>query len=288
MRAASPRLTPPPTPMASILIHGSIALLWVLHTLCPRLRPQRPDRLVGRRSLRDLRHGASRLRLLADALPGENHRQTPTRRCLAGHALGVIVAAHNEARQCCRSPWRPLFDQSEPPELKSSSPTMDRRTRLPRCSSGNSGPRRAASWAPWSSAKLHASDVLRWLRLSHHGKPSALNKAMQLVDTEMALTVDADTLLEQNAIAAMRNAFAADPKLVAATGILTPDLRSQLERPLVSVVPDLRIYLPQFSVPLCLDADGQSPVDFGRLRGFPAAGRRRGRRGVRSGVPGRS
>ena len=30
LRAASPRLTPPPTPLASILIHGGIALLWVL------------------------------------------------------------------------------------------------------------------------------------------------------------------------------------------------------------------------------------------------------------------
>lgn len=34
LRAASPRLTPPPTPLASILIHGSIALLWVLLFAC--------------------------------------------------------------------------------------------------------------------------------------------------------------------------------------------------------------------------------------------------------------
>ncbi len=64
--------------------------------------------------------------------------------------------------------------------------------------------------------------ALRWLRLPHGGKPAALNAAIMLAETEMVLTVDADTLLEREAIAAMRGAFGADPNLVAATGILTP------------------------------------------------------------------
>src|SRR5205823_6338721 len=54
------------------------------------------------------------------------------------------------------------------------------------------------------------------------GKPAALNAALLLTQTAMVLTVDADTLLEGGAIAAMRDAFDADPNLVAATGILTP------------------------------------------------------------------
>ncbi|MFX6357449.1 glycosyltransferase, partial [Acinetobacter baumannii] len=49
---------------------------------------------------------------------------------------------------------------------------------------------------------------LRWLRLRHGGKARALNAAMVQVDTEVVLTVDADTLLEPGAIAAMRAAFA--------------------------------------------------------------------------------
>ena len=39
---------------------------------------------------------------------------------------------------------------------------------------------------------------------------------------QIVLTVDADTLLEPGAIAAMREAFAAEDELVAATGVLTP------------------------------------------------------------------
>jgi cellulose synthase/poly-beta-1,6-N-acetylglucosamine synthase-like glycosyltransferase len=42
------------------------------------------------------------------------------------------------------------------------------------------------------------------------------------VTAETILTVDADTLLDQGAIAAMREAFRAEPDLVAATGVLTP------------------------------------------------------------------
>ena len=42
------------------------------------------------------------------------------------------------------------------------------------------------------------------------------------MSTDIVLTVDADTLLECDAIAAMRQAFAADPCLVAATGVLVP------------------------------------------------------------------
>ena len=40
--------------------------------------------------------------------------------------------------------------------------------------------------------------------------------------TELVLTVDSDTILEQGAIAAMGRAFASDPALTAATGVLFP------------------------------------------------------------------
>ena len=63
---------------------------------------------------------------------------------------------------------------------------------------------------------------LRWLRLPHGGKARALNTAIPLIDTELLLTVDADTLLAPGALRAMRDAFAAEPELVAATGVLVP------------------------------------------------------------------
>jgi cellulose synthase/poly-beta-1,6-N-acetylglucosamine synthase-like glycosyltransferase len=61
-----------------------------------------------------------------------------------------------------------------------------------------------------------------WLRLVHGGKARALNAAMPRIDSDIVVTVDADTLLDPGAIGAMRRAFAAEPELVAATGVLKP------------------------------------------------------------------
>jgi cellulose synthase/poly-beta-1,6-N-acetylglucosamine synthase-like glycosyltransferase len=63
---------------------------------------------------------------------------------------------------------------------------------------------------------------LRWLRLPHGGKARALNAAMLRIETELVCTIDADTLLSPGALKAMRDAFAADPSLVTATGVLVP------------------------------------------------------------------
>jgi cellulose synthase/poly-beta-1,6-N-acetylglucosamine synthase-like glycosyltransferase len=63
---------------------------------------------------------------------------------------------------------------------------------------------------------------VRWLRLPHGGKARALNRAIERIDTEMMLTVDADTLLAPGALRAMRDAFTHEAELVAATGVLIP------------------------------------------------------------------
>jgi cellulose synthase/poly-beta-1,6-N-acetylglucosamine synthase-like glycosyltransferase len=63
---------------------------------------------------------------------------------------------------------------------------------------------------------------LQWLRLAPGGKARALNAAISAMETDLVMTVDADTLLEPDAVAAMRAQFAADPALVAATGVLFP------------------------------------------------------------------
>ena len=63
---------------------------------------------------------------------------------------------------------------------------------------------------------------LRWLRLPRGGKAVALNTAIALIDSDIIVTVDADTLLEPAALAAMRTAFEHEPELAAATGVLHP------------------------------------------------------------------
>ena len=72
------------------------------------------------------------------------------------------------------------------------------------------------------SAPAPGLPALRWLRLPRGGKARALNAAILQLDTDLVLTVDADTLLAPGALAAMRAAFVAEPELVAATGVLRP------------------------------------------------------------------
>jgi len=76
--------------------------------------------------------------------------------------------------------------------------------------------------APGQIAESSATPGLFWLRLPRGGKARALNAALTRIASDIILTVDADTILDPGAIAALRTAFAADPNLVAATGVLTP------------------------------------------------------------------
>lgn len=63
---------------------------------------------------------------------------------------------------------------------------------------------------------------LRWLRLPRGGKAVALNIATTMTDTDIIVTVDADTLVMPDGFAAMRVAFEQEPALAAATGVLHP------------------------------------------------------------------
>lgn len=132
--------------------------------------------------------------------------------------LGVIVAAHNEANVLGVT-ISALAGASDPPELiliaddGSSDATAEVMARLYTLDPPPLG--RVSAPSP-------VLPSLRWLRVPHGGKARALNAAIVEADTEIVLTVDADTLLEEGALAAMRAAFAAEPELVAATGVLTP------------------------------------------------------------------
>ncbi len=132
--------------------------------------------------------------------------------------LGVIIAAFNEASVLATT-IEMMRGQSNPPDLiviaddGSTDATPDV---LMTCYGLAPPPIGAMSDA------APRAPTLRWLRLPHGGKARALNAAIQQVTTEIVLTVDADTLLDDGALAAMRGAFAAEPRLVAATGVLTP------------------------------------------------------------------
>jgi cellulose synthase/poly-beta-1,6-N-acetylglucosamine synthase-like glycosyltransferase/cytochrome b561 len=54
------------------------------------------------------------------------------------------------------------------------------------------------------------------------GKADSLNRGVALAASDLVITLDADTILHPDAVAAMRRAFFHEPNLVAAGGVLTP------------------------------------------------------------------
>lgn len=133
-------------------------------------------------------------------------------------SITVIVAAHNEAAVLPVT-LAALFAQDQPPDriVIADDGSTDGTAALLADRFGLALP---APGGVGGGSPAHPG--LGWLRLPHGGKAAALNVALRAVDSDLVLTVDADTLLEPGAIAAIRAAFAADPALVAATGVLTP------------------------------------------------------------------
>ena len=138
--------------------------------------------------------------------------------------LGMVVAAHNEAAVLPLT-LAALLGQTDAPDQivvaddGSTDATPDVMLRLYGLAVPPLGVMSAAS---------PTYPTLRWLRLPHGGKATALNAAIVQMDTETVLTVDGDTLLEADAIGAMQRAFSKEPALVAATGVLAPVCRPTL------------------------------------------------------------
>ncbi len=133
--------------------------------------------------------------------------------------LAVIVAAHNEAT-VLPATIAGLRGQSRKPDLIVIAD--DGSTDATECLLRHRfGLVPSGSGEVVGEASPNAAD-LRWMRLSHGGKASALNAAIATVEADIVLTVDADTWLEPGALQAVVSAFAQDDRLVAATGVLTP------------------------------------------------------------------
>jgi glycosyltransferase involved in cell wall biosynthesis len=215
--AASPRLTPPATPLRSWLIHGGVLALWaMLFAMAFRVGNVRAWSVglayvlydtvlllfVGWQTLPILRPRAQP----ADAGPARRN------------TLGVIVASHNEAAVLPVT-LAALLGQSDVPDriVIADDGSTDGTAELLTTRYGLAAP------APGQlSAASTTHPGLYWLRLPHGGKAVALNAAILCIDTDTVLTVDGDTLLDGKAIAAVRHAFSTEPNLVAATGVIMP------------------------------------------------------------------
>lgn len=132
--------------------------------------------------------------------------------------LGVIIAAYNEADVLKATIDSLLYQENAPDSiLLADDGSDDAISEVLLSHYGLIRPELGHQSAP---APNHPS--LRWLRLPRGGKARALNTAMLQLDTELVVTVDADTLLSPGALSAMRHAFTREPNLVAATGVLEP------------------------------------------------------------------
>ncbi|WP_242139297.1 MULTISPECIES: glycosyltransferase [unclassified Sphingomonas] len=219
----SPRLTPRAIPLVSRLIGAVGPILFIVLTIQAFSRQGLAIWSVGIAYIL-----YDTLLLLFTAWNIRGLRHAPPRAAGTVTRFGVIVAAHNEAGVIAAAIDR-LAGQAQPPDViliaddGSSDTTADvlaERYALAMPAIGS------------MTGQVVGASTVEWLRLPHGGKARALNAAMLRIDTEVVLTVDADTLLEPGAIVAMRAAFAAEPELVAATGVLAPicgpDLQGRL------------------------------------------------------------
>ncbi|VVE38170.1 glycosyl transferase [Pandoraea pneumonica] len=220
----SPRFTLPATPLASWLVHGAVAVLWCL--LFAQAFFLKGVFAWGT----GVAYVVYDTVLLAFVFwkarrlmrPDPDDAEPAAANMAAAHAetltMGVVVAAHNEAAALPVT-LQALMAQQRVPDLIviADDGSRDGTVALLTERYGLTDPGEGALSAP---SRTHPN--LRWLRVPHGGKARALNAALVGVDTDIVMTVDADTLLDAGACAAMHDAFVRRPNLVAATGVLTP------------------------------------------------------------------
>jgi cellulose synthase/poly-beta-1,6-N-acetylglucosamine synthase-like glycosyltransferase len=133
-------------------------------------------------------------------------------------SLSVLIASYNEAA-VLPTTLRGLLSQTDAPEGivvaddgsdDDTAAVLSERFGL------------AAPMVGGISAPSPRYPSLRWLRLPRGGKANALNAALLRVDTDVVVTMDADTLPGTDAIGAIREAFAEMPELVVAGGVVMP------------------------------------------------------------------
>ncbi len=211
---ASPRFQPPPTPWPSLAIHGAVAGLLVLLLL----RAAVPNGvLTWSVGIVYVAYDTCLLAFVFYQTLGLVH-SAPALQAGERATVAVVVAAYNEARALPVT-LESLFAQTDPADqiVIADDGSDDASAAMLRDEYGLVAPPIGQISAP---SALFPS--LRWLRMPKGGKARALNAAIATVQTDILLTVDADTLLAHGAVAAMRTAFSADARLVAATGVLAP------------------------------------------------------------------
>jgi cellulose synthase/poly-beta-1,6-N-acetylglucosamine synthase-like glycosyltransferase len=213
LHGISPRYVKPATPWASFAIHGSVLAVWLLLLA---------NAFVGRGvwgwavGVIYIAYDTVLLAFTFIETWPLRHKPAPLA-AWRRPSVAVIVAAFNEDSVLAAT-VAALRAQTDPPDeiVLADDGSTDGTAALLVTSYGFTLP------ALGGIADSPLVPGLRWLRAPHGGKARTLNRAILEVASEIFLTVDADTILAPDAIAAMRAAFGAHPGLVAATGVLAP------------------------------------------------------------------
>jgi cellulose synthase/poly-beta-1,6-N-acetylglucosamine synthase-like glycosyltransferase len=214
-RLASPRLNPKPFAPLGLATMAAIAVFWAFAFVSAFRSYSLAAWSMGVAFIvYDLGHllfvGVAARKLFALAPPEAEGRVS----------LAVVVAAYNEAAALGPT-LDALLAQSRPPdEIWLADDGSDDDSAVVLASRYG-----LAAPPPGGLARSPTQPTLVWLRLPHRGKARALNAALDHVTAEIVVTVDADTILAPDALAPMANAFAADPALVVAGGVLEPRCR---------------------------------------------------------------
>lgn len=160
--------------------------------------------LASRRALRHL--------IQTEAAPAPGLVGRPSVAVTPRLRLAIVIAARNERTVLPRA-IDAVLGQSVPP---------DRLLVVDDGSSDGTSQLLADRFAIDATGRSATHPTLHLLRKPNSGKARSLNEAIQRVDEDLIVTLDADTYLEPGALAAISEAFQRHPRLDAACGVLTP------------------------------------------------------------------
>jgi cellulose synthase/poly-beta-1,6-N-acetylglucosamine synthase-like glycosyltransferase len=234
LRRISPRFTRPPVALRGWLIYGAVFGLWITVTIAAWFAHGLFAWTVGllyvaydtwllvyvaRKTLFVLRGNPAEPPLdQTQAVEPDAHTVSAGRGGdSAGPTVGIVIAAFNEA-------------EALPTTLEALLPQLGAGDVVLVVDDGSHDGTRAmlsgrfgVQWAGQSTlgrTALHPG--LRVLMNRHGGKARALNAGLVQLETDLVVTVDADTKLAADALAGLRRSFLDDPAMVAACCVISP------------------------------------------------------------------
>ncbi len=222
LRRASPRFTHPRLTLRSLAIYGAVVALWLALTVGAWFATgifawATGLSYIGYDTFLLLYVARKTFFILRGRQPGPAPSDGLARAPHADPSVGILIAAYNEAA-ALPTTLDALLPQLRPGDvvLVIDDGSEDGSARMLAQTYGVDPP---ASMTLGCSSKHPGLQVLR---VPHGGKARALNAGLVHLQTDVVVTVDADTKLAGAALAGLRRAFADDPAMVGACCVIRP------------------------------------------------------------------